>query len=209
VVTPRSEAAGAIQVEVAPSTGETPPEDAFTLRITSGGVDVTLPNVNLDRNSPDYVATRVNADERARTLVEVAEARQTSKNVDRMPEHGSFAIAAPEPINWFGFTDTIAGSAPERSGVEGLQIAEQVTMVCCPDLMAPAVLEAIGTEGIRAVQTAMIAHCTSVSGRMAILDAPPNLTPQQMINWRAEKATYDSPHAALYYPWVNVTGPDG
>jgi phage tail sheath protein FI len=44
---------------------------------------------------------------------------------------------------------------------------------------------------------------------MAILDAPPKMTPQQVMTWRSEEAMYDSAFATLYYPWVKVDNPIG
>ena len=41
----------------------------------------------------------------------------------------------------------------------------------------------------------MIAHCELMGDRMAILDPPPGLTPQQIKEWRVDKAGYDSKYA--------------
>jgi uncharacterized protein len=60
---------------------------------------------------------------------------------------------------------------------------------------------------VQAVQLAMIAHCELMGDRMAILDPPPGLSPQQVKEWRMDKAGYDSKYAALYYPWVKVFDP--
>jgi phage tail sheath protein FI len=43
--------------------------------------------------------------------------------------------------------------------------------------------------------------------RIAILDPPPGLSPQQVGEWRMQKAGYDSKYAALYYPWFTVLDP--
>ena len=42
---------------------------------------------------------------------------------------------------------------------------------------------------------------------MAILDAPPNLLPQEILEWRMNTAGYDSKFATLYYPWIEVMDP--
>ncbi len=42
---------------------------------------------------------------------------------------------------------------------------------------------------------------------MAILDAPPGMSPQQIKEWRSDVAMYDSAFAALYYPWIKVDNP--
>jgi uncharacterized protein len=43
--------------------------------------------------------------------------------------------------------------------------------------------------------------------RMAILDAPPDLIPQDILEWRQNTAGYDSKFATLYWPWLEVMDP--
>jgi phage tail sheath protein FI len=59
------------------------------------------------------------------------------------------------------------------------------------------------------VQTSLISHCEQYTNRMALLDAPPGMGPQQIKEWRSETAMYDSAFAAFYYPWVKVENPVG
>ncbi|MBI1878878.1 MAG: phage tail sheath family protein [Chloroflexi bacterium] len=99
------------------------------------------------------------------------------------------------------------GDVTERSGVEGLEALEDVTMVCVPDLMATPPGEKLNLDLVKAVQTAMIAHCERLGDRVAILDAPPNMLPQEIKKWRMDTAGYDSSYAALYYPWIQVDDP--
>jgi phage tail sheath protein FI len=93
--------------------------------------------------------------------------------------------------------------------MEGLQIAEDVTMVCCPDLMGAYIAGAIDRDGVKTVQLAMINHCEQMGDRMAIIDPLPDLTPQEVRTWRQSETNYDSKYAALYYPWITIGGPDG
>jgi phage tail sheath protein FI len=67
---------------------------------------------------------------------------------------------------------------------------------------------AIDLETVQSVQLAMIAHCELMGDRMAILDPPPGLSPQQVKEWREDGAGYDSKYATLYYPWVKVFDPE-
>ncbi|MBN1177966.1 MAG: phage tail sheath family protein [Anaerolineae bacterium] len=99
------------------------------------------------------------------------------------------------------------GKVTERSGVEGLEALEDVTIVCVPDLMASMPGESVELDTIKAVQTMMIAHCERLGDRVAILDAPPDMTPQEIKKWRMETAGFDSSYAALYYPWITVMDP--
>ncbi len=99
------------------------------------------------------------------------------------------------------------GKVTERSGVEGLEALEDVTMVVVPDLMAAMPGEKAGLDTIKAVQTMMIAHSERLGDRVAILDAPPDLTPQEVKKWRMDIAGFDSSYAAMYYPWITVMDP--
>ena len=63
----------------------------------------------------------------------------------------------------------------ERSGLGGFEAIDDITMVACPDLMAAYQAGAINREGVKAVQTALIAHCERMSDRVAIIDPLPDL----------------------------------
>ena len=99
------------------------------------------------------------------------------------------------------------GDVSERSGVEGLEVIDDITMVCVPDLMTPALGEKLNLDMIKAVQIMMIAHCERMGDRVAILDTPPDLNPQEVKKWRMDVTGFDSSYAALYYPWVKVMDP--
>jgi phage tail sheath protein FI len=99
------------------------------------------------------------------------------------------------------------GKVTERTGVEGLEALDDVTMLCVPDLMSPMPGQKVELDTIKAVQTMMIAHCERLGDRVAIIDAPPDLTPQEVKKWRMDVVGYDSNYAALYYPWIRVTDP--
>ena len=65
----------------------------------------------------------------------------------------------------------------------------------------------IDLEGLKAIQLGMIAHCELMGNRVAILDAPPSMNAQQVMEWRMDQAGYDSKFASLYWPWVKVFDP--
>lgn len=133
---------------------------------------------------------------------------------------GQYYLGVPQPADLTLVKQRdIVGDAAERSGVFGLEIAEDVTMVCCPDLMSPLAYppdkrNADGTIGfaairddVKAVQMAMINHCELSADRLALLDAPREFDPQGVEAWREKEAGYDSMFAALYYPWIAVANP--
>jgi phage tail sheath protein FI len=99
------------------------------------------------------------------------------------------------------------GEVTERSGVEGLEALEDVTMVVVPDLMSTPPGEELNLDMVKAVQTAMIAHCERMGDRVAVLDPPPDMLPQEIGKWRMDTAGYDSSYATLYYPWIQVDDP--
>jgi hypothetical protein len=183
----------------------------FTLTVLLDGQPVEqFPNVDFgsgDRN----VKTVVNKTS-TKIKVEVA----LEKGVDlssqlELLKPGRFTLekAAPIPVPVTG--RKFAGSESARSGINGLAIADDVTMVVVPDLITAAT-QADGTIDLnlwKAVQTALISHCEQNGNRMAVLDAPPGMTPQQIKDWRSDVAMYDSAFAALYYPWIKVENPIG
>ncbi len=99
------------------------------------------------------------------------------------------------------------GEVLERTGIEGLESIDDITMVVVPDLMTTMPGEKLDLQMVKAVQTGIIAHCEKMSDRVAILDTPPNLNPQQVKNWRMNVTGFDSSYAAMYYPWIEVNDP--
>ena len=95
----------------------------------------------------------------------------------------------------------------QRVGLAGLEAVEEITMVCVPDLMSGYVQGHLTRDDVKAVQTSVMNHCEMMRDRVAILDAPPDLTAQQVNDWRMKEANYDSQYAALYYPWIYVANP--
>jgi phage tail sheath protein FI len=199
-----------IEIVVGPPVGENQPEGTFTLRFKMGAVEENYENITLGRRPRNATDGPRNVTEALQTsqLVSVLEEQTQGSLAERMPEAGSFFIRAQEPTSAGPLVkaDDFAGDIVERSGMEGLQIAEDVTMVCCPDVMANGGT-ALDKDAIKAVQLKMIAHCELMGDRVAILDPPPNLTPQQVSDWRMKETNYDSKYATVYYPWIKVAGP--
>jgi len=204
--TPKAAPSSDIQIEVTQPTGDPQPDGTFSVKVRMADVEESFDNLNMGKKGAKNVAETIN---QASKLVMVEEAATTGAVADRAPNFGSYTIKAAVPTELPKLkSNDFVGSVVDRSGVEGLEIAEDVTMVACPDLMAAYAQGAIDKDGVKGVQLAMIAHCERMGGRMAILDPLPDLSPQDMIAWRNE-SNYDSPFAALYYPWVDIMGPDG
>ncbi|MGI8856152.1 MAG: phage tail sheath family protein [Thermomicrobiales bacterium] len=197
-----------IEVDVLPPTADPPVDGTFTLRVRMGTAEPEIyENVSLGKRGGKYVVDTVNQTSQRVTLVEE---QGTGTIVERMPELGTHVLKVQQTsivptVQPASFT----GDVSDRSGMEGLEIFEDVTMVCCPDLMGAYQAGAIDRDGVKAVQLAMIAHCERMGDRMAILDPLPDLSPQAVKPWRERETNYDSKYAVLYYPWIKVAGPDG
>ncbi len=163
------------------------------------------PNVTLGkgRGARNAVET-VN---QASKLVTLVEGQATGPLAERMPEFGTYVVKSPEASELPAVQPNhFVGDVTERSGVEGLEIAEDVTMIACPDLMSAYQAGAIDQDGVKAVQTAMIAHCERMGDRMAILDPPPDLSAQEVRQWRqVVMAVPPSGHMAGIYAYTDNT----
>jgi hypothetical protein len=206
-----SGAAGAdISIEIAKPGGEGVPEDQFNLAVTRGTTREAFDNVTLRKGrGARNVVDVVNKESK---LVQVAEKESALSAADRTPHPGTYALKLSEAKTMALAkisAEVIVGDSAQRTGVNGFEVAEEVTMLCCPDLMALHQAGAISAEGVKAVQLGMIAHCEGMKDRFAILDCPPGLSPQQVKNWRMKDAGYDSKYAAVYYPWIRIANPMG
>ncbi|MGR0219710.1 phage tail sheath family protein [Agromyces sp. ZXT2-6] len=197
-----------ISVEIAEPEGESPEEGSFKVVVTAEGRSPEVyEQVSPKPSSPAYVVTKIAAESK---LVTVEEVDAASAGVS--PRTGTFDLAVPEPeeqpIVLEGLNaGNYIGDAADRTGFSGLEEVEEVTMVAVPDLMAAYEQRAIDLETVKAVQLAVIAHCELMGDRMAILDPPPDLSAQEVREWRRTGAGYDSKFAALYYPWFKVLDP--
>jgi hypothetical protein len=181
----------------------------FKLSVVDGGEEVESYD-NLTLSPGDSNAEKVinGTSTRIKVKVHLDKGVDLSSLVDVL-KPGTFPLekapGVPVPVTSRGF----AGSESSRTGINGLSIADEVTMVMVPDLLTAAT-KSDGTVDLnmwKAVQTALIGHCELEGNRMAILDSPPGMTPQQMKEWREGVAMYDSQFAALYYPWIKVENP--
>jgi phage tail sheath protein FI len=149
--------------------------------------------------------------------VKVAEKEASGTLVERIPVAGTYPLARVESQQLATAASLLPAVAPkdfigeaaDRTGIMGLEVTDNVTMVCVPDLMAAYQAGRVSDEGVRAVQTAMMNHCEAMRDRVAVIDCPPDLSPQQIREWRLNIAGYDSKYAAMYYPWIRVSDPSG
>lgn len=166
--------------------------------------DVTLSEVQTDKGAEVRVSYKNNKASQFIDLL-VPESNGSLAKLWPKTQEQSLNIETKliPPANYTDFQ----GDSLERKGIEGLEALEDVTMVCIPDLMTPMPGQKLDLELVKAVQTLMIAHCERAGDRVAILDTPPNMNPQQVNKWRVDTAGYDSSYATLYYPWIKVMDP--
>ncbi|MFE7426118.1 MULTISPECIES: phage tail sheath family protein [unclassified Streptomyces] len=202
VVKPRPGAVGEITVEVATAEGDDPPSDVFRLVVKRDGqVAETYPDVTTKR-SKENVATRVNA---ASELIEIRESGRGAAPARPEPQTVVLAPAAPAPADAGALTPEVyVGDSDRRTGLGGLEAVEEITTVAVPDLMSAYERGLLDLESVIAVQQGIITHCELMGDRVAILDPPPGLSPQQIRAWRTDRANFDSKYATLYYPWIRV-----
>jgi len=148
-------------------------------------------------------------------LVEVTIKERATPSLDPTPRPGVYAVDVFQAQSGEVIPKEYIEGAPERyTGFEGLQLTDDVTIVCAPDLMSRLAYPNRETtdERVMGFQKKMVEHCFRMGDRVAILDTPPKLRAQEVRNWRQQFASYPDAvgkFAALYYPWAVVDGPDG
>jgi phage tail sheath protein FI len=179
-----------------------PGDDTFKLDVLRNGkLEETFDNVTTKRGA-NNVATVVSKQSKLITL------EDTKTGALALPKKDSVTVLSKNlPMPRKLSHEQYVGDTVQRSGLSSFEAIDEITMVMVPDLMSAYQRGVIDAEAVKAVQIAMIAHCELMSDRVAILDPPPGLNPQQIKDWRTEYAGYDSKYAALYYPWINIMDP--
>ncbi len=199
-----AEQAKDLAVEVSDASDEG--EDLFKLQVFKDGkIAETFDNVTM-KKGPQHVATVVKQQSK---LILIEEAKPSG--VLAIPEKSRVGLAPVEPAAVPAVPEVTAdeyvGDVADRTGFGGLEALEDVTMLVVPDAMSAYQAGVLDDDGLKAVQLAMIAHCELMGDRVAILDAPPGLSAQQLKDWRMDFAGYDSKYASLYWPWIKVMDP--
>ncbi|WP_028061757.1 phage tail sheath family protein [Candidatus Solirubrobacter pratensis] len=192
-----------VKVEVAeePSAGEGA-DQTYTVRVTSGSEKEEFTGLSLKKGR-NNLATKVNAQSK---LIKIEETGASLPEAQRIPAAGTYTLSAPSIDPAKVKPTHFEGDVARRRGMGGLAAVDEITMVVMPDIMTLAADDGDDVQ-VRDLQGKMIAHCENAGDRMAILDAPPNLLPQEVLEWRMNTAGYDSKFAALYYPWIEVMNP--
>ena len=186
-----------------PAEEGSPPSDQFTLRVfTDGEFREELSGISFGRNARTVEKT-IN-EQSSYIRVEIPSVAGASL-AERLPAPGRYALADPPPQQQAMEPQILEGSETERTGYQGLAIADSVTMVAIPDLITVTTGEDGTLDEARylAFQAQLADWCTNSRTRMAILDTPPGLNATRALEWR-ERLAKDTPFATLYYPNVRV-----
>ena len=188
-----------------PADGAKTPDSSTPFRLSvKRGRDVLeeYDGATMDRESPKYVETLVNGNSQ---YIWLSPSATKGGNLPA-PRQGTVSLQAPSATALQVSTSDFMGKVQDRSGIEGLEAVEEITIVCAPDLMSAYKKGLIGDDALVGLQKSMLTHCESMQDRVAIIDAPPGLDPQAMLEWR-NKTMIDSQYGALYYPWIKVLDP--
>src|SRR4051794_16644463 len=191
-----------VEISEEPTAGDGA-EKTYTVKVSgSNGANEEYTGLSTKKGR-NNLATKVNA---ASKLIKIEETGASLPEAQRAPATGLFKLSAPsiDPSKVKG--THFAGDVARRKGLGGLAAVDEITMVVAPDIV-----KLIGDDGddaqFRDLQGKLIAHAEGSGDRMAILDTPPDLLPQDVLEWRLNTAGYDSKFAALYYPWIEVMDP--
>jgi phage tail sheath protein FI len=177
------------------------PNDPFSVQVKRGqDVLESYAGATMDRESPRYVETLING------VSQYIWVTPNSGKSKLAPRAGTFPLSKPTPQPLSIATTDFTGDVRERSGIEGLAAIDEITIVCAPDLMSAHKQGLIDNATLLGLQKAILTHCELMQDRVAILDAPPGLDPQEILEWRDE-SLIDSEFGTLYYPWIKVLDP--
>jgi phage tail sheath protein FI len=203
-----------VEVEIVPppspapteNGGEAPPAE-YTLRVYSdGSLQEEIGGLQFTGKSARTVERTVN--ERSRFVRIEIPPMQGVSLAERAPAPGRYQVERP-PVVLNGVTPAdMEGSVAERTGYQGLAIAENVTMVAIPDLITITTGDdgSFDEETFLAAQKQLVDYCEASHTKMAILDTPPGLNAARALEWRSKLAR-DTAFAALYYPNLVIANP--
>jgi Bacteriophage tail sheath protein len=189
---------GTVNVELTEEPKAGDGDQTYKLVVSAGSEREEYEGLTLKKGR-NNLATKVNASSK---LIKIEDTGASLPEAQKNPATGTYTLSAPSPDPSDIKPNHFEGDEGKRLGMGGLSAIDEVTMVIMPDLWAVA-----NDTQVRDLQGKMIAHCENMGDRMAILDSPPDLLPQEILEWRMSTAGYDSKMSALYYPWIETMDP--
>jgi uncharacterized protein len=174
------------------------PNPTFTIEIKLGETVAEKYEHLTVTHGPQYLLDTLN------TQSKLVKAVAGDGGMLALPAAATYTLEAPDLASADQqpqLTD-ITGDSSRGTGLGALAMADEITIVCVPDLMSLARSD----EQIRGVQTVLAGLCEA-GRRMAILDPPEGLNVQKIGEWRDSEQTPSSAFATLYWPWIRVLHP--
>ncbi len=185
-----------ITVSATPDPVKDAEDPTFTLTISNGETSEKFGGLSLKKTGPNSVETVLKAQSK------LVDAKIVAKDTKLVPAGDTQLTGGKLETKPVGLAD-YTGDAAKRLGLGGIEAIPDVTMLVAPDLMSAYESGELDKKGVQSVQQAMIDFSERTRYVFSILDCPPNLTPQEVYEWRMDM-NYDTTRAALYYPWVQV-----
>jgi Bacteriophage tail sheath protein len=177
--------------------GKEPGDVSYNVVVSAGPEREEYAGMTLKKGRSN-IATKVNS---ASKLIKIEETGAA------LPEtrvaSGTYTLSAPSVAPDKVTAGDFEGDVATRTGMGSANALDEVTMLVMPDIVN---LDGDGAQ-MRDLQGKMIAHAELMGDRMAILDTPDEMIPQDVLEWRMNTAGYDSKMAALYWPWIEVMDP--
>ncbi len=92
---------------------------------------------------------------------------------------------------------------PQR-GLAGLESIDDISIVAAPGASTGWIPGGTNTDTAQAINNSVITHCENMGYRVAALDTPPGLLPDDALAFRNLRS---SNYASIYYPWVTIPNP--
>lgn len=106
----------------------------------------------------------------------------------------------PHPDAFSGSVADPADGTRPATGLEALGALDDIAIVAVPDGGAMPT-----AEGVQAIAGQLIAHAEKYRYRIAVVDPARG---SSLSDVRSFRSRFDSKHAALYYPWIEIADPD-
>jgi phage tail sheath protein FI len=194
-----------VRIEEVPGEGEGAPSSLRLVVVDAGG-EVVEQHAGITTGRRSNVMTKVNGESKLIRL-ELAtpgsalELKAGEVALTAPPGGGTPSSLKPEDF---------LGDVSHDGVIASLELVDEITMVCMPDLVTAHAAGAITRATVQAVQGEIVTHCARMEDRMAILDPPAGeKNPKDFGDWVEEQSGIHSPFATIYWPWVGVPSPDG
>jgi hypothetical protein len=202
-----------VDVSDEPSTGDGGDGDAprFRMKVSAPGKpSEVFENLSLKKGDARQAVDVINHPETGSKYIQLEDLQPRGVALaERTPAAQTYALSEGAESMTAIVPKDFQGDVAAREGIEGLEAVDDVTMIAVPDLMRAYQDGLLTMEGVIAVQKGLLAHCTRMGDRVAILDTPPGLSPQDVDDWKMKTANLvsDGGYGALYYPWIKVDDP--